>query len=111
MYTVTVGGTGDARDLNQLVNALQRPIGQVEVGNYYIQASAYAVGARVSSYIRTTSQGSTPASVAFDNSINNGFIMNNPTTDTLNQYGFHITATSSNTGTDASTAGNWYVQY
>jgi len=111
MYTVSVGGMGDARDLNQIINALQRSAGQVEDGNYYIQASAYAVGARVSSYIRSTSQGVTPASIVIDNSINNGFIMNAPTTDTLNQYGVHITAASSNTGTDASTAGAYWIQY
>src|SRR6266568_4179636 len=100
MYTVSTGGIGQAQDCNQTINALQRSVGMVEVGNWYLQAGGYATSARVSEYIRTTSQGATPASIAMDQSIQAASNINFPTTDTLNQYGVHLSATTTGVNTN-----------
>jgi len=108
---VSNGNTVQATDVNQIINVLQRPSGQSETGNYYIQGSSYASGARIAMYMRSTSQGATPASVSIDTTIVSPSNMGTPTTDQLTQYGFHIFGSSNAVNVDAKAAGAFTINY
>jgi len=88
-----------------------RPAGQSEVGNYYLQGSSYATGARVALYMRSTSQGSTPASLVIDTTIQAASNIPSPSQDQVTQYGFHLFASSTGIATDCKAAGVYTLAY
>src|SRR5690242_19726294 len=68
-YTVVQGGTFNAADLDQIINALQQPSGGQERGTYYLQGGSFQGGWAVASFIATLSRNSTPVSITLDATI------------------------------------------
>ena len=106
------GNTVLATDITQLTDMLQRQSTQTETGKYYLESGLYATNAFTSTYIRTSSQGSTPISVTIDEAdqAHTGSI-NAPTTAQLTSFGFQIKANASGASTDGRVGGNYTVHY
>lgn len=110
-FTLIVNGsTITTSNINQVVNALQQPSGGSETGSYHVANNGYAVGAFVSDYQRTLSQGSTPVSVSLD--LSGGSIScTTPTTSNLSSKGFFSSATATAIATNIAYGGAWTVSY
>ncbi len=111
LYTVTNGNIANDRDLDQVINVLQRPAGQQETGKYYLQGGLYATSAQLSAYIRTLSQGSTPVSVSIDTADFVAFHVNAPVVQIQTSYGFSVHTTATAADTECHVGGNWVVNY
>lgn len=103
------GNLSDASDVNQVIDVLQREVGQQEKGWYHITANCYQANAHVGNYINSLSRNSAPSGVTVDTT---GGLTNigGVATSDLSANGFSVGGTGvQNLNVQAS--GNYTIQY
>jgi hypothetical protein len=108
---VAFGQVSSPNGLNQLVDILQRRVGQQETGAYYLDSWSAAVGDEMGAWVQSQSRGTTPVSVSIDTSLQVNSFCNAPSTNTLTSNGFHVFTTASSINNKMYVGGLYTINY